>query len=227
MTLYGRAFMIMWHDITPEGEAEYHDWHSNQHMPERLAHRGFLRSRRGVNRAHDIQRIFTLYEAEVPETFLGDDYAQSLNHPTDWTTRVAPSFRNFLRSACSVEFSAGRGVGGALASLRGDFPAGMAEEAFIAALEPGLAELASDPLICGVHLGIVRDEFTNGQTRETELRPPMSERPFQYVVVFESYGLKEVEEICPRFEELLRQAGCEELVVQSYDMAYTIEKRPE
>ena len=56
MALRGKAFIILWHDIAREGERDYHQWHTHQHMPERIGHRGFLRSRRGVNWGSDFQR---------------------------------------------------------------------------------------------------------------------------------------------------------------------------
>ncbi len=62
MPLTGSAFVIMWHDITPEADSEYNLWHTREHMPERIALPGFLRSRRGVNRGLDRQHYFTLYE---------------------------------------------------------------------------------------------------------------------------------------------------------------------
>ena len=222
MALHGSAFMILWHDITSEGEAEYHHWHSRQHMPERMDHTGFLRSRRGVNWAYDRQRYFTLYECETLDDLLSDEYAKSLNYPTEWTSRVAPTFRNFLRMACTVDRTMGRGVGGALCTVRGNLPAGMDEAGFREAIEGQLSELADMPLVCGVHLAVARENYSNGRTRETELRPPMAEKPFEFVLIVESFGLRELEEILPATQKILADAGCASLVGQSYDMAYTI-----
>ena len=222
MALYGSAFMIMWHDITPEYEAEYHHWHSRQHMPERLDHPGFLRSRRGVNRASERQRYFTLYECETLEALLSENYAKSLDYPTEWTIRMAPNFRNFLRMACTVDLTLGRGVGGALCTLRGDLPAGMDEAALRRSIESKMSEMADMPLICGIHLAFTREEYSNNRTRETELRPPMAENPFEFVLIAESFGLRELEELMPVAQKMLDEAGCTSLVGQTYDMAYTI-----
>ena len=37
MPLRGSAFLAIWHDIEAHGELEYDDWHTREHMPERVA----------------------------------------------------------------------------------------------------------------------------------------------------------------------------------------------
>lgn len=233
MTLVGSAFVIMWHDIAAEGESEYHHWHSKEHMPERLGHPGFLRSRRGVNWSYGRQRYFTLYEGEALDTFLSAEYARSLNGPTDWTSRMAPHFRHFLRSACEVVYSAGRGVGGALCTIRGDL-AGVGDDEdggsarrealLLDKVLPGLERLMENPLVCGVHLAMPRPDFSAVRTRETDLRPPMDERGFEFVLIVESYGLREMETVMPEAVDLLEEAGGTHLLAQAYDTAYVLDE---
>ena len=225
MALLGSAFMIMWHDISAEGDAEYNAWHTRQHMPERLDHPGFLRSRRGVNRGLAHQAYFTLYEGEVPATFHSPEYTRSLNEPTEWTRAVAPTFRNFLRTACTVLHSNGRGVGGALVTVRFRLPAAMAEAQAQAALAPVLAGLVDDPHICGVHLGGARPEFSDQATSETQLRPPMAEPPFDLVLIVETIGLAEAEALRGRLKHDITGAGFSPQEVQAYDVAYTLRRR--
>jgi hypothetical protein len=225
MALKGRAFIIMWHDIAPQGDAQYHQWHTHQHMPERLDHRNFLRSRRGVNRGLGRQIYFTLYEGYDLAGFTAEDYAQSLNHPTEWTQWIAPHFRNFLRMSCAVLHTGGRGVGGAVATVRLSLPAGMDEAAAQAALTPALAAIEALDQVTAVHLAAARPDFTSGETSETQLRPPMSEQPFDLVVVVEAMGLAEADEARPAILEHLAQAGLPDGLFQPYDVAYTLEKR--
>jgi hypothetical protein len=80
MPLKGRAFMAIWHDIEANGEAEYSDWHTRQHMPERLGVPGFLVARRGVDWDLTHQRWFTLYETRTLEVLSSDDYRARLNN---------------------------------------------------------------------------------------------------------------------------------------------------
>src|SRR5688572_25337060 len=166
MSLLGKAFVIMWHDIAAEGKHEYQLWHTRQHMPERLSHRGFLRSRRGVNWSLDRQQYFTVYEGETLETFTGEDYARSLNNPTEWTRRVAPHFRHFLRMPCAVAITRGRGIGGALATFRGSRPVGKAEGDVLKSLEQPLDALIERGPVTGVHVAVARPDYSGGRTRE-------------------------------------------------------------
>ena len=224
MGLLGKAFVIMWHDIAPEAEHEYQLWHTRQHMPERLSHRGFLRSRRGVNGSLERQRYFTVYEGETLETFTGEDYARSLNSPTDWTQRVAPYFRNFLRMSCVVAKSRGRGVGGALATFRGPLPSEKSEEQVLRSLEPCLEKIMDRDPVTAVHVALARPEFSGGRTRETELRPTMSEAPFDIVVMVEGIGLGELSHESAALAEILGTAGLRKLIAQCYDVAYVLER---
>jgi hypothetical protein len=225
MALLGTAFMIMWHDIAGEGDADYNAWHTLQHMPERLDHPGFLRSRRGVNRSLEHQVYFTLYEGEVPATFHSPEYARSLNQPTDWTRAVAPHFRNFLRTACTVLHSSGRGVGGALLTSRFRLPGGMSEDQAHTALASVLAGMAEQAYVCGTHLAGARPEFSDQATSETQLRPPMDEPPFDLVLIVETIGLAEAEALQARLESDVAAVGFTQQVVQAYDVAYTLRRR--
>ncbi|MBB3954449.1 hypothetical protein [Novosphingobium sediminicola] len=225
MALKGRAFIIMWHDITAQGDDDYHQWHTHQHMPERLDHAGFRRSRRGVNRGLDRQTYFTLYEGADLAGFVADDYAHSLNFPTEWTQSIAPHFRNFLRMACEVLETGGRGVGGALVSLRLRLPAGMDEDAGHRALAPALAAINAMPQVTSVHLAAARPDFSEIRTSETELRPPMSEPPFDLVILAECMGLAEASAAQGAMVAAVEQAGFAEPLAQAYDVAYTLEKR--
>jgi hypothetical protein len=221
--LRGTAFIIMWHDIAGDGEEDYHHWHSKQHMVERLSHPGFKRSRRGVNWGLDRQRYFTLYEGESLETFVSDEYMGSLNNPTPWTSQVAPHFRNFLRSACEVAYSVGKGVGGALATFRSRLPTGHDEEVLLSALRPHLEALRLHPKISGLHLAFARPDFSNTRTKETDIRPAMSEAGFDFVVIVESYGVPEIESLAPEITARLESIGAQALLPQAYEMAYTLE----
>jgi hypothetical protein len=224
MALKGDAFVIMWHDITPQGDAQYHQWHTRQHMPERLDHAGFLRSRRGVNRGLARQTYFTLYEGRDLQAFAAPDYAQSLNHPTEWTRWIAPHFRNFLRMACAVLHSDGRGVGGAVATARLALPAGLDEAGAQAALAPALAAIGGMQAVTAVHLAAARPAFSDGETSETRLRPAMHEAPFDLVLVVEAMGLAEAEAAGPAILAQLAGAGFPQALYQAYDVAYTLEK---
>jgi hypothetical protein len=121
MPLKGEGFMIIWHDIKAESESDYHLWHTREHMPERLAVPGFLRGRRGVDWNRDKYRYLTLYEGESPKTLGTPEYILRLNNPTPRSLKIQPAFYNFVRSACAIVATVGRGVGGTIATFRVPF----------------------------------------------------------------------------------------------------------
>jgi hypothetical protein len=227
MSLLGTAFVIMWHDIAPEAQHDYLLWHTRQHMPERLSHHGFLRSRRGVNAALERQRYFTVYEGETLDTFTHEDYTRSLNGPTVWTRRVAPHFRNFLRMSCSVASTHGRGIGGALATFRGPLPQGRSEAQTLESLQPSLDAIMQGDPVTGVHVAFARPDFSGGHTREIELRPQMHEAPFDIVVIVEGVGLRELEAEATAMNDTLGRAGLNRLIGQCYDVAYILDRETE
>jgi hypothetical protein len=224
MGLMGEGFVILWHDITADADDVYNAWHTREHMPERISLPGFLRSRRGLNRALDRQQYFTLYEGETLESFVSPEYQRSLNYPTEWTQRVAPHFRNFQRMSCTLVHSSGKGLGGALATLRGSLPAGADEASFVRQLLPALEQVGAREAITGVHAGIARDGFSGGHTKEIDLRPAMNEIPFDVVVIVEAIGLAEMDRELDGIASELAQEGLAGLVAQSYDMAYMLSR---
>jgi len=222
MALLGSAFMIMWHDIAADAEHDYHLWHTREHMPERLALPGFLRGRRGVNWSLDYQRYFTLYEGQTLETFTSPEYMRSLNMPTVWTSRMAPSFRNFLRMACETLADAGAGVGGAVATLRAKLPPSSTETDFLAGVEQLNSQLMAISAVTAAHCAGARPQYSDMRTRETDLRPQMNERPFDIVVIVEGIGLIELTREFRTLMQVAGQAGLLDVVGRVYDTAFLL-----
>lgn len=117
MALLGRAAIAMWWDISPERKAEFEDWHSHEHLPERLAIAGFRRGSRWAA-AGGGPGFFVLYELDDRETLASPQYLERLNHPTPWSTQLMPHHRHMVRSQCRVVASVGGGVARAMLTLR-------------------------------------------------------------------------------------------------------------
>jgi hypothetical protein len=151
VSLLGRAAVAIWNDVTPEGRAQFYEWHNHEHMPERVGIPGFLRGRR--YRAVDAKtEYFTLYEAADIAVLSGPHYLERLNNPTPATRHVIPNyFRNMVRGVCEVRFSAGVGIGGALVTLRFTPEPGRNAE-LQRHLAAALAEVARMPMVTGAHL---------------------------------------------------------------------------
>jgi hypothetical protein len=115
--MLGHAAIAMWWDIPPELKAEFEDWHSHEHMPERLDIPGFLRGTRCIARSGE-PSYFVLYEASKLATITTGAYLERLNHPTPWSLKMAPHHRNMVRSLCRVRASFGGGLARAVATIR-------------------------------------------------------------------------------------------------------------
>ena len=192
MTLPGNAFLAMWHDIAPESWDDYMEWHTREHMPERLSIPGFLVGKRLINHDTPRYRYGTVYTGADVDVFRSPDYLRRLNNPTPWSTKMQPAFRNFLRVACERLASAGAGDGGAMATIRLDLSQGGEPR-----LRDGAARLCAALLAVtgagAAHVGLARSEVSGIRTRETDLRPGMSEEGFDAVVLVEGSGLPELE----------------------------------
>jgi hypothetical protein len=114
--MLGSAAVAMWWDVEPGMKAEFEDWHSHEHMPERLAIPGFLRGTRWVAASGEPSYL-VLYEVADLETLTAGPYLEHLNNPTPWSRKMMPQHRNMVRSLCEVRASFGRGVAQALAKL--------------------------------------------------------------------------------------------------------------
>jgi hypothetical protein len=113
----GAAAVAMWWDVAPEMRAEWEDWHTTEHMPERLAIPGFLRGTRWVAESGE-PSYFVLYETAALDTITSGPYLERLNHPSPWSLKMMPQHRNMVRSLCVVRASWGGGLPHALGTVR-------------------------------------------------------------------------------------------------------------
>lgn len=151
MSLRGKGVVAIWHDIAPEGLAEFYAWHATEHMPERVGIPGFLRGRR--YEAIDAKLgFFNLYETIDAAVLTGEAYRARLNAPTPWTLATVKHFRNVARSLCAVAWTRGHADGGLIATAMPE--SDVAPEA--------LARLAQAPGVAGVHL-LIADEAASGE----------------------------------------------------------------
>lgn len=112
MPLLGKAAMLLCFDI-----AEHDDWHTHEHLPERLSIPGFLRGTRWVA-LQGSPRYLVLHEVRDLGTLTSGPYLERLNHPTPWTAKMMPRYRGMTRGLCSVQASHGYGMGHACLLIR-------------------------------------------------------------------------------------------------------------
>ena len=178
MALAGNAFLALWNDIARSREPEYERWHTQEHVPERVAVTGFFGARRYVNRGREHHRYFTLYDVANLGVFDHPEYADLIANPTPWSASMRPDFENFLRATCGLETSSGDGIGSALAILC--FEHDDAHEA------PEIASvILAEPGVVACHLG----RGSGGAPPTPWASPPAASapsRPFDRVMLIEA-----------------------------------------
>ena len=150
MALLGQGALVIWHDV--RDETDYNEWHSKEHMLERVAVPGFRRGLRYVALAGS-PRYLNLYEVDEVATLTSRPYLDRLNDPTPWTQRALPNVYNNSRTLCRVVASrGGAGICGFLLTVQ-LAPQRARTDALRAWLvDEILAQLAEPPGTIGAHL---------------------------------------------------------------------------
>lgn len=153
--------VAIWHDIAPEGLAEFYAWHGREHMPERLAIPGFRRGRRFRAVEADLA-FFNLYETETVAVLTSAEYRARLAAPTPWTLATVKHFRAVARALCRVAIDIGAAEGGIVATLRYDLNAPAADRHLAHLRDETLPALAGRPGIARCRL-LAADRAASGE----------------------------------------------------------------
>jgi hypothetical protein len=185
MSLAGQGAVAIWHDIAPEGRAQFYAWHGHEHMPERAGIPGFVRGRRYVA-LEGSPEYFNLYETVSPKTVTGPDYLSRLNSPTPWTVDSVKHFRNVSRSLCSVAASHGDGHGGLIATFRYDVAGAQAAAHRLRMSRQVLPALSEVAGVAGCHLLVADEAASAVETEEKKVRAEKNLIP-RWIVLVESW----------------------------------------
>ena len=181
MALCSDAAMVIYYDIAGE-HAEHDDWHTYEHMHERLSIPGFVRATRWVAQS-GAPKYMAIYEVTGIEVATSAAYLERLNHPTPWTAAMMARFRGMVRGFCSVVASAGVGLGHAAVSLR-FMPVQGAESSLTEGLARELLPaLASRRGLSGVYL--FRPAAPPPMTNEQSIRGP--DAPMSWLLLATGY----------------------------------------
>ena len=204
MALLGTAVLAFWHDIADGGDADFNHWHTEEHIPERVGIPGFLRGRR-YEAVDAGPRYFTLYETDDLDVLGSPAYVERLQHPTPWTQRALPLFRNSKRTACRTVLSLGAGVGGVLAALDVAPAPGRTDELRAWLTGTALPALHRWPTITGAHL--CEADATITQVKSTTAEGSLQDRNdvmASWVILVEGIAPESVAAAC---RELLDPAS--------------------
>ena len=113
------GMIVIWNDIKEEMRDEFIQWHSIEHLPERVSIPGFISGQRWYGE-HASPQYLTTYVTQNTGVLTSDAYIQRLNDPTPWTLKTVAAFRHTCRAAGEVmwEYGSKKGYGGHILAIR-------------------------------------------------------------------------------------------------------------
>ena len=222
MALRGTAFLALWNDVAAEHDREYNCWHTFEHVPERVGIGGFVSGRRYAARERDDDRYFTLYELEGIDVLSAPEYLDVVDRPTEWSSSMRGSFRNFLRHPCVTMFTSGQGIAGSIATFRIS-ARGAISEAKAIALRSSLQPLLGSDGLTSAHLGRV-DTDTRFPIGNTLAAP--SQANAGYVLLVEGTCRSELDAAAPAIADVVqRSAGADSSIIwSSFDLTLIVKR---
>lgn len=188
MTLLGKAAVAMWWNIRPEQRAEFCDWHSHEHFPERMSITGFLRGSRWSS-VENQEGFFVLYELDDYATLTSPGYLGRLNNPTPWSTKMMPHHLNMMRSQCRIAASFGGGVARFMTTIR--FSPRERQQSLTSARDL-LVDLPDKAGLTGAHLLMTDTPAGAAQTEEQKIRG--ADSVADWIVLLTGYDSRALEQ---------------------------------
>jgi hypothetical protein len=180
----GLGLFVGWYDTDPAFQPELDRWHSEEHMPERIALPGFRTGQRYKSGSEDWQYCVIYRTADI-QTFISESYLNILNKPTQWTRAMMPGVRNLNRSLCSVVRDTGGGFGGLLYTVRFS-PARESDNTLQWIDEIVIPGALAEPGIVRVTLAVADATISRTRTNEQVLRS-QPDAVSDWVLLIEGY----------------------------------------
>jgi hypothetical protein len=211
--------MLLAFDVVEEAIAEHDDWHTHEHLPERLGIPGFLRGTRWVA-LRGKPRYFVLYEVAEVATLASAPYLERLNNPSKWTTKMMPHYRGMTRGFCSVTGSFGFGTGNVSHLVRFKPDAGNESSLRSWLIKDALPGLPSRPGIGSVHL--LEGARTPAMTNEQRIRG--ADAGVDWALIVTAYRQEALDDLMqgPLGKVALEKQGATGLIGASYRLDYSL-----
>lgn len=221
MSMLGKAAITMWWNIAPPQRAEFEDWHSHEHLPERMGIPGFRRGSRWEN-VDGGGGFFVMYELDSYDTLSSDGYVHRLNNPTPWSTKMMPLHRGMVRSQCRCIHSSGGGIGRYALTIRLSPVDG--REAAMSVYLASLGEsFTTSP--GGTSYHVFRTETPNiSATKEQQIRGG-KDSVADWIVIAIGYDIDVLENLrCDAFgtAEMVLQGIDPAAIFETYQLAYAL-----
>jgi hypothetical protein len=219
MPLLGKAAMLLTFDVDQDAISEHDDWHTHEHLPERLSIPGFLRGTRWVA-VRGAPRYAVLYEVDRLETLGSRNYLERLDNPSPWTSKMMTRYRGMSRGLCSVEKSCGLGMGSFALLIR--FKPATDSPSSVAAWlgDAVMPRLASRPGLGSIHL--LQSALAPAMTSEQRIRGADSGVDWALLATgYQQDALTHLEQAELSAAELERR-GATSVVSAQYQGAYSL-----
>ena len=205
MALSGQGAMVAWHNLQPGSESAHDDWHSREHLFERVSITGFRRGRR-CRAIRAEEEYFLMYEVDDLATLTSPAYLARLNDPTAWSQQIIPTITDMTRTLCRISVSCGAGVGNAILTVR--FAAEADHRADLAGwlIDHHVPALHTHTGIVGVHL-LTGDAAASGMETDEMRRRGGADHVADLVLLVESYELPALQSLLPTAVDALRAHG--------------------
>ncbi|MDC0093951.1 hypothetical protein OAI86_06465, partial [Alphaproteobacteria bacterium] len=209
-------------------ENEYNQWHSIEHMPERISLTGFLRGCRAVGiTGTDINhKYFMMYEAERKEVFTSKKYLERLNNPTKWTKDILSHYLSPSRTICSVITSKSIGFGGYFSTIR--FLGKLLENKHnVKTLKLSVPQTIKLPGITGMHILLGNNSFGQMNTEEKSFRASqgMVDKIISQAVIIEGLNFKSLSNAIGSLKEEYSLIENENLLINYYCCQHVLTKQ--
>lgn len=168
-----KGLLAIWADIDPDYEQEFLQWHSCEHVHERVSHPGFRLGRR-YHVIGDGLRYLMYYELDDAQVAVSEPYMQSQNNPTPWTQKSVAHFRGTQRTIYRWLAGAGKEPptdAPYVLVVRSNPPAGGADEVIRWYREEHLCRLTTVPGVYRGRLWEADTAISQIQTREKKTDP--------------------------------------------------------
>ena len=221
MALLGQAAMLLSFDVAAQALAEHDDWHTHEHLPERLSIPGFLRGTRWVALAGG-PRYLVLYEVAGLDVLTSPAYLERLNSPTAWTSKLMPHYRGMKRGFCAVTGSFGSGLGHVALLIRFRPSAHAAASVRTWLLGETLPPLATIPGIGSAHL--LEGAVTPPMTNEQRIRG--ADGAVDWAIVVTGYRQEAIETLAHTTlrAALVEQRGADSVGATTYRLDYALSR---
>ena len=223
MGLLGAGAFVGWWDIADGELANYEQWHSQEHMPERVGIPGILRGRRYLVNGEGPRYLVT-YEVDEVGTLTSEAYLSRLNNPTPWTREVTATMQGMARTLCRVTGSFGAGFGSTLLLIRLSPLPGKAETLRQWLSTEGLSGLVDERGLVSASLVEGDREASSVESEEKRVRGRPDDIA-DWMILVDGYDLKAVKSVRDvglsrdRIEE---RGGAQIRTVGIYDLACVV-----